>query len=108
MVKLSTTLSRNLINALHAATEELENPTLQVPQFVLFLEIAARGEVSMASLPQLIGYEQATVSRNVIKMSQRGLGLLESFDDTSDFRSKRVRLSSKGNKALVNILNCIS
>lgn len=93
-----------LVQAIKSAGILLDNPTLQIPQLLLFLEVGNRQEVNVASLSEIIGYGNATVSKNIVKMDQRGLGLLESFEDKNDYRKKIVRLSSQGKEAYSAII----
>jgi DNA-binding MarR family transcriptional regulator len=73
-------------------------------QVLTFLNVAWRGEVSMADLADQTGVVLSSVSRNVAKIgpgpnpSEPGLGLVEAFEDPWNRKRKLVRLSKKGLK----------
>lgn len=77
---------------------------MPVSQVMTFLNLAARGELTMQDLSSATGVVLSSVSRNVTKLgagpnpNEPGLGLVEAYDDPWNRRRKLVRLTTKGKK----------
>lgn len=78
------------------------NPTMPLQQVRMFLHVALHGEVPQASLEEVTGVEQSSVSRNVallgpgLSPAEPGYGLIESFPDPWNRKRNLVRLTGKG------------
>ncbi len=77
------------IAPLYNAVEKLRvlDQEMQLQQVATYLAVAARGEIKMRDLADLVGLSQASVSRNVAALSdwhrlrRPGLGLVEAYED---------------------------
>lgn len=75
-----------------------ENPDVQVPMLIVFLELGKRPATLMTQLSKEVGVSQAAVSQIVAKLgrgmlTEKGLGLVEACEDPEWRCRKLVRLT---------------
>jgi len=75
---------------------------MPVQQILLLLALHTYGEMTQQSLGTYTGVQRSSNSRNIAKLGigenlgRPGLGLVESYEDPVDRRTKMVRLTPKG------------
>jgi DNA-binding MarR family transcriptional regulator len=99
---------KRLAQALQKARVLFNNPDLQVPMLIVFLAIGVQRSMPMTQLPVTVGLSQSAVSRIVAKLGrgmvgEDGLGFVDAFEDPEWRRRKLVRLTRKGEKALLTL-----
>lgn len=100
------TQTSNKLASLLAAVEllrELE-PNMEAQVMAALLHIMLKPDITMSELAEKTGASQSAASRHVATLSpvralnKPGFGLVESYDDPSDRRVKRVNLTKKGER----------
>jgi len=85
-----------------------EDPSdsLSANTVLLFLYVMQYPDRTIKELERLTGITKSATSRHVLNLTERGdrararpgLGLVETYEDAIDSRSKRVRLTAKGKR----------
>lgn len=94
---------------INVMNEEAGRVDLGSQTIVVFLAVAQAGTLPQSQLIKLTGMTHAGVSRNVSRLadygngSSAGLGLLASFEDPQDRKSKLITLTPKGKQVLSQI-----
>ena len=100
-----TTKGYNLLRII----EEMRkfDPLLESQAIAIFFVVCLEGGkdgISMQDISEKLDLAQSTVSRNVFKLSftnrhrERGIDLLEAFEDPMERRRKLVKLTAKGRR----------
>lgn len=87
-------------------TVRLHYPEMPAQTVEAFFAIAASPDILMVDLQKSLNIASSSNSRNVALLSavkgkgEKGLGLVEAYEDVMDRRLKRVRLTTRGNNLL--------
>ena len=102
-----------IIEEMRKFDDQMESQAIAV-FFIVCLNEGADG-VSMQDIAKRLDLAQSSVSRNVFKLSvvnrhrERGVGLLESYEDPMERRRKLVKVTAKGKRVwdtLTNLVKC--
>jgi DNA-binding MarR family transcriptional regulator len=89
----------------------LDPAVFQLHHAQLFVEVARRGRCTYAELEKELNLTNGSVSRSVTALcevnrnGERGYHLLETYKDPDEPRRYQVRLSTKGQKLLKQLLS---
>lgn len=99
----SPTTAAQIARFLEILCDEAGDKTMPVQQIRLLLALFTYGTIQQLGMEKHTGVERSSNSRNVLKLGpgedpvkKPGLGLVESYDDLVDRRTKMVRLTPKG------------
>jgi DNA-binding MarR family transcriptional regulator len=96
-----------------AMTQATGESTMGAQQILLLLALYINGELNQIDLPKYTGVEKSANSRNLARLGEGawidkgqgkrhepGLGLVEGYEEPTDRRIKKVRLTPKGRVVL--------
>jgi DNA-binding MarR family transcriptional regulator len=96
-----------------AMTQATGDSTMGAQQLLLLMALYIHGELNQIDLPRYTGVEKSANSRNLARLGEGswvdkgqgkrhepGLGLVEGYDEPTDRRIKKVRLTPKGRVVL--------
>ena len=104
-----TTTAYQISEFIGGLSHAIEDLTIPSQQLLLLLALYNQSSLSQSRLETYTGVSGASNSRNIAKLGQgefgkKGHGLVESYEDPQDRRTKMVRLTPKGASLLKSLL----